>query len=480
MRSYRNHLRLVFVLATAVVVALAASAAWEARGTGGAASALAGPVGLNGEWAPFSRCPVDAPEMLAVDGRTATSYCVAAHSKSGSIKLGNSTATTGASDLQFGLHGPALDVSSPDGGAIVADPADVPGGLLGMMCPSADPTVTAVCALITHDSLNRVTAVVEPAGTPTNFSLSAGLGLHQPIVTLPIKVHLENQLLGSTCYIGSDADPIVLHPANTDLSHFLLQTARFDANGDVDDEGPLLVIKVSGATQGDSQFAVPAASGCGAGGALDTAINLKEGFPSAAGNNQVVLTDSASYLASFAEPAQVPNAGQQFSDDWHSAICGCLPPTPAPTSTPGIIPTITVPGLAPLGCVGDLDCDGCPDLTELGPEHVDGGQRNPLDAYDFYDVPSPALRLGYTGQARDHGIGIGTDVLAVLSYAGMNSNSADYTADRDGDGVPDGAEYDRSVSNTAGQAWRSGAPDGGIGLGTDVLAMLAQVGDTCP
>ena len=40
-------------------------------------------------------------------------------------------------------------------------------------------------------------------------------------------------------------------------------------------------------------------------------------------------------------------------------------------------------------------------------------------------------------------------------------------------------QYDRSVSVTPGQPWRSEAPDGGIGLSSDVLAMLAQVGDSC-
>ena len=30
-------------------------------------------------------------------------------------------------------------------------------------------------------------------------------------VTLPLKVKLSNEMLGEECYIGSDAEPIVLH-----------------------------------------------------------------------------------------------------------------------------------------------------------------------------------------------------------------------------------------------------------------------------
>ena len=45
----------------------------------------------------------------------------------------------------------------------------------------------------------------ELAGEPANFTIQS--------VTLPIKVHLTNPagLLGSTCYLGSNSEPIVLH-----------------------------------------------------------------------------------------------------------------------------------------------------------------------------------------------------------------------------------------------------------------------------
>ena len=39
-----------------------------------------------------------------------------------------------------------------------------------------------------------------------------------PIVTLPIKIQLTGAGLGPTCFIGSEQNPIVLHPANTSLA----------------------------------------------------------------------------------------------------------------------------------------------------------------------------------------------------------------------------------------------------------------------
>jgi hypothetical protein len=127
----------------------------------------------------------------------------------------------------------------------------------------------------------------------------------------------------------------------------------------------------------------------------------------------------------------------------------------------------------------DSDGDGCGDGKELGSDRGMGGQRDPADPYDFYDVPYPALRLDATGHT-DHGIGVTSDVLALLSYAGMDSIQSDYMADKDGNGTEDGLQYDRTLSTTAGQPWRSGPPDGGIGVTSDVVAMLAQTGNACP
>jgi hypothetical protein len=126
----------------------------------------------------------------------------------------------------------------------------------------------------------------------------------------------------------------------------------------------------------------------------------------------------------------------------------------------------------------DSDSDGCGDGVELGPNHVAGGQRDPTSPYDFYDVPFPALRVNPAG-VRDRAIGITTDLIALLKYSGLSSSDTDYMADYDGNGVADGLQYDRSPSTVMGQPWRSGPPNGGIGVTTDVVAMLAQMANSC-
>lgn len=270
---------------------------------------------LNGLWAPATRCPVDDPIVLGADGVNSDATCVAANSPSGSIKLGSTTATTGNTNLQLGaaLTGGTDDpLASPSGGALVSNPVEVPGGLLGLMCPSDVPVVSALCHLATDNDLNRVTATVQPAGEPSSFSTAAGLSLGQPIVTLPVKVRLQNALLDPNCSIGSDSDPIVLRPRNTTTPSASIATGALD--GTPNASGPLISITVR-STQGDDSFAVPGASGCGLLGLADAAINLRQGLPSPSGNNELVLNDASSSVISAHGVT-----GEEFSAGWHSAV----------------------------------------------------------------------------------------------------------------------------------------------------------------
>ncbi|THA79510.1 hypothetical protein E6R60_03110 [Streptomyces sp. A0642] len=298
--------------AAAVVVPVAASPA-------GATTAA---TQLNGSWAPFSRCPVDNPAMLATDGEDEIALCVTSTSPNGTIKLGNTTATTGATNLQFGvIQHPAegtYTVVPPAGGSIISGATTIPGGLLGLACPSNIPIVSGICRQITDASLNKVTATVESAGTPTDFDLVAGLS-SGPIVSLPVRIHLENPFLGSNCYLGSASNPIVLHPGN--LSAPTLGVTLFDPDGATNPDGSLLQISLTGAAQGDSTFSVPKSSGCGLGGILNGVLDLKTGLPAASGKNNLVLNNASTYTAGLSAPGLVvPDAGKILSQNWHAGV----------------------------------------------------------------------------------------------------------------------------------------------------------------
>jgi len=298
-----------------LLASFTAFAAVASMGTATAATTL------NGSWAPFSRCPVDDPAMLAADGAADIAVCVSSHSPGGSIKLGNTVVPFGASDLQVGVvnhPGAVSTVVSPPGGALVADSAKVPGGLLGLMCPSDIPVVTSICKTLTDVSLNRVTATIESVNTPTDFQLLAGATSGRPIITLPVRIHLENSLLGDKCYIGSASNPILLKPQN--LTQPATTSEQFAGDGTPDPAGAMNRLNLLGATQTDTTYAVPGTNGCGLLGALNWAVNLKTGLPSAAGNNNVTLNDAQTYVAVMTSPGDsAPNAGKVMAQYWHSA-----------------------------------------------------------------------------------------------------------------------------------------------------------------
>ncbi|MFF8096379.1 hypothetical protein [Streptomyces sp. NPDC016675] len=307
----------VATTATALGTALGAFAS---MGTATAAAAAV----PNGEWAPFTRCPVDAPAMLAADGLARTPQCVVSTSPSGSIKLGKTTVTTGRTNLQIGVvqnSDGTSTVVAPAGGALVADSATVPGGLLGLMCPSNIPAITAICEQLSNSTLNKITATVESVGAPYDFDQTAGILTDQPIVAIPVRIHLENPFLGSKCYIGTATKPIVLRPENRQFPEFGMSFFRGD--GTVAEDGEMSRINLTGATQNDSSFAVPGASGCGLGlfGLIDAAVNAKTGLPSAAGNNSLTLNNAQTHLAGLNAPGTVaPDAGKHLSRNWHSAV----------------------------------------------------------------------------------------------------------------------------------------------------------------
>ncbi|MFF4170615.1 hypothetical protein [Streptomyces sp. NPDC001744] len=303
----------------ATVSALTALGAFASTGMATAAAPQ-----LNGGWAPSTRCPVDAPAMLATDGLDQAPQCVASFSLSGSIKLGNTTVTTGKTDLQIGTIQNSDGTSSvvaPASGAIIADSATVPGGLLGLMCPSDIPFITSICKQLSDGSLNKITATLESVGTPSDFDQIAGVLTDQPIVTIPVRIRLQNPFLGNNCYIGTKEKPILLRPRNRTAPEFGFE--RFNGDGSANEEGDMSRLNLLGATQYDNTFAVPGASGCGLGllGLIDGAVNLKTGLPSAAGKNSLVLNNTQTYLTGLYAPGLVaPDAGKTLSQNWHSAV----------------------------------------------------------------------------------------------------------------------------------------------------------------
>ncbi|SEE15676.1 hypothetical protein [Streptomyces sp. TLI_105] len=302
----------------ATLSALTALGAFVSIGTATAATPQ-----LNGAWAPFDRCPVDAPAMLAADGLDRSTQCVSSSSTGGSIKLGNTTVVTGRTNLQIGVIQNADGTNTvvpPPAGSLIADSATVPGGLLGLMCPSDIPFITDICRQLSDANLNKITATVESVGTPSEFDQIAGVLTDMPIVRIPVRIHLQNPFLGSNCYIGTKSNPIVLRPSNLTSPDFSVE--RYNGDGSPNEEGDMSRLNILGSTQVDKTFAVPGATGCGLGlGLVNGAVNLKTGLPAASGRNSITLDNTQTYLTGLYAPGvAAPDAGKVFSQNWHSAV----------------------------------------------------------------------------------------------------------------------------------------------------------------
>jgi hypothetical protein len=256
-----------------------------------AAPALATP---KGEFAVFADCPV-----------TAASACIYATTESGEFVVGSKTVPIEKTiTLQGGLQeteeGVLSFVAANDGNTLSKTPQKVPGGLAGLVkCNQItgsgliEKAERASCEAIFENGLTGVTATTELAAPASSIAINLGnlLGAEGTALSLPIKVHLENPLLGSACYLGSNAAPIVLNLTTGTTSPPAPNKPISGSPGTLtfDPEGTLFTI--SGNSLVNNSFPAPATNGCGglAEFLIGPIVNSSLGVPSAAGHNTAIL-----------------------------------------------------------------------------------------------------------------------------------------------------------------------------------------------
>jgi hypothetical protein len=257
-----------------------------------AVGATATAVAATGEFAVFSDCPLSNP---------AVSGCISSTTESGEFAIGNQRLPI---VTPFTLQGGFLEnetgslalVGAADGNTLSKTPVTVAGGLLGVTkCSAVKNWIARIgCQLLQTSKVTTVTATTELAGPVSSILLSPGnlFAEQGPALVLPVKVHLENALLGKECYIGSDSSPIVLELTTGTTSPPPPNTPIKGTPGALGFNSEGTIITLAGESLVNNTFAVPAATGCGGPLAflIDPVVNARLGLPAAPGHNTAVFT----------------------------------------------------------------------------------------------------------------------------------------------------------------------------------------------
>ena len=166
----------------------------------------------------------------------------------------------------------------------------VPGGVIGL---------TGLDWLVNFLNIEQLQlfAVTELAGTPELKGPTA--------ITLPIKVHLINPVLGNNCYVGSSSNPIKLNlttertnppPPNMPIEG-VIPSFTFDEETEI--------LHLFNGIYVDNAFAAPGASGCVLTlfgfipVSINGLVNSNSGLPAAAGTNETVQNIESDLAGSF-------------------------------------------------------------------------------------------------------------------------------------------------------------------------------------
>jgi hypothetical protein len=252
----------------------------------GAPAAMATP---KGAFAVFAQCPIHA---AGVDG------CIYSPTTSGHVTLGKQEVPILNTQV---LQGGLLEETEPfvkhmvgalNSETLTKTPQEVPGGLTDLVnCQEItgegwfEKELRNACKAVFANKLTGVNAITELAGPASGIALNTAneqLGSGTAL-TLPVKVRLENSLLGSECYIGTESEPIDIN-----LTTGATTGGPTGKPGTQKGKEKGKILEISGVSLVSNTFKAPGASGCGPFGLLDGIVDSKIGLPAATGNTAVL------------------------------------------------------------------------------------------------------------------------------------------------------------------------------------------------
>ncbi len=251
-----------------------------------ASSALAGPHHPTGEFEQFSDCPLS---------RETIKSCVYSLSSSGSFTIGSKTVPlVNPVTLQGGTEGAGETVKfygAEDGATLSKTPQPVPGGLLGIVAPTWWPKfLQEWFNNLINEGFTGVQATVELTGPSTgltNIKLNTNNLVEEKgtALGLPARIHLENAILGSSCYIGTESSPVELSFTSGESGALKGTAGTFTHNE------KFTLLTFTGGKLVDGLYAAPGVNGCGGffSFLIDPLVNSILGLPAGSGSNAAIL-----------------------------------------------------------------------------------------------------------------------------------------------------------------------------------------------
>jgi hypothetical protein len=271
-----------------------------------------------GDYAVFAQCPRFTPGV---------ELCLYSQMLSGELVLGKQTVPVVTPvTLQGGIAFNETTfaetfVGALDGETISRTPQNVTGGLASLIdCEEIggrgflERARRRTCRAVLQNAwLTAVSATIELA-RPANeivINTSNAENAEGTALSLPLRIHLENPLLGRECYIGSSTSPIVANLTSGRTSPPEPNKPISGKIGKISAKDEFNFIELTENTLVDNAFSVPSVTGCGGylSFIIDPLIDSKLGLPSAAGNNTVIqnnITDEATTVGVIASEQPSP------------------------------------------------------------------------------------------------------------------------------------------------------------------------------
>jgi hypothetical protein len=248
-----------------------------------------------GDFAVFKQCP---------RFTSGVNFCLNAQTKSGEVTLNKQNVPIkNTITLQGGIQRneeteAETFVAALNGETLSKTPQPVPGGLAGLVrCYEISNFFERVaCELVFENGVTGVNATTELARPASEIGINKNNLVNQKGValSLPVKVHLENPFLGSACYVGSSASPLVWNLTTGTTSPPPPNKPISGKIGEIEFKDEFSFTEITNNTLVDNAYSAPGATGCGGifSFLIDPLINAKIGLPSAAGKNTTILNST--------------------------------------------------------------------------------------------------------------------------------------------------------------------------------------------